>query len=368
MRSAGLVIASRVLRQIVRDRRSLIVILLQPLLIMGIFGYAFGGDVHGADLVVANLDRGTFAQDVLAKVDLETVDLIYVETEAQAEQAVRDGRTVLGVVFPTNFSENLRSGATSDPQTAYLIVFEDNTNTQVRAAVHEALFDAFDDALEDRFDRDPAFALDEHIVFGSEDPESLEFLVPGIVAYSIFMLGSMLTTVAIVKERSTGTMDRLLSTRAKRSHVVTGYALAYGALSIAQAGSILAVALLVFRVPLRGSIALALATTCLVGVVALGLGILVSGVAKNETQAIQTTLFVAFPNLFLAGIFAPFEAMPTFLRPLSLAIPLTYAVQALRAIVNRGATLPDVLPHILILAAFAASFLAVATVTFRQRS
>lgn len=362
------VVVRRVLRQIARDRRTLAMLVMQPLIIMAVFGYAFGGEVRDARVAVANLDRGTLGQDVLDHLDREEVALTLVASAAEVEDAMREGRVTVGVVIPVNFTRNLESGTSrGGGETAFLTIYQDNTNPQVTAAAQAAFADAFAEALEARFDREPAFEFDERVVYGEEDPRSLEFFVPGIAAFSIFQLGSLLTVVSIVKERTLGTLPRLLASPIRRHELVLGYATAFGLFSVVQASAVLGVATLVFRVPVRGSLPLALAVTTLVGVVALGFGILVSGLAKSEFQAVQAIFLVSFPNLFLAGIFAPVEAMPEAVRPFSRMVPLTYAADALRAIINRGAGGGTVAAEILVLAGFAAAFLAGAMLLFGRR-
>lgn len=355
----------RVLRQILRDRRTLAMIVMQPLVIMAVFGYAFGGEVRDARVAVANLDRGTIGEEILGQVDAEKVRLLHLETAAEVEAAMREGRVTVGVVIPVNFTRSLE--AASSPGgggTAFLTIYQDNTNPQVTAAAQLAFADAFADALEARTGREASFAFDERVVYGSEDARSLEFFVPGIAAFSILQLGSLLTVVSIVKERTLGTLPRLLASPVRRHELVLGYATAYGLFSVVQAAAVLGVATLVFQVPIRGSLLLALLVTTLVGVVALGFGILVSGIAKNEFQAIQSVFFLSFPNLFLAGIFAPIEAMPEPVRPFSRIVPLTYAVDALRATINRGAGVGAIASELLVLAGFATAFLLGATLLF----
>lgn len=153
-----------------------------------------------------------------------------------------------------------------------------------------------------------------------------------------------------------------------RWEVVFGYTGAFVLLSLVQAISIITVANLVFRVPIRGSLLLAVLATTLVGIVALGFGILISGIARTEFQAVQSIFLFTFPMLFLSGVFAPAETIPSFLRPLLKVIPLSYAVTALRDILNHGRGLAAVAPDLIILAIFAFAFLAAATFSFGRRA
>ncbi|MEA3202078.1 MAG: type transport system permease protein [Thermoplasmata archaeon] len=364
----ALVVARRVLTQMRRDRRTLALIIVQPILIIGIFGYAFGGQVTGARVAIADLDRGELGGKIVEKLNRSTITIVPVASAAEAQAALESGEAVAGVVIPANYTAQSEAAASGQDATSLLIVYEDATNSIVTGAVLKALGDAVADALHAQTSRAPGFAIEEHAVYGQKDEGELDFLVPGIVAFAIFQLGSLLTVVSLVKERTLGTLPRVMSSPAKRWEIVSGYTLAFLLLSLAQACAILLVATLVFGVEVRGSVLLALLTTTLVGVVALGFGILVSGLARSEFQAVQAVFLVSFPNMFLAGIFAPVESMPAFLRPVTRFVPLSYAVHALRETINRGGRLNEVAPDIAVLALLAVLFLGLATISFARKT
>lgn len=368
MTSALLVVANRVLRQLVRDRRTLAILVIQPIVIIAVFGYAFGGDVTDARVGIANLDRGTLGGRVLERLDPETVDVVRYATGAEAEAALRRGDVLVALVIPSNFTRNFETLSAADPETPVIEVYEDNTNPQVTGAVLEALSDALEEAVEDETGRDAGIEIDERVVFGREEARNLDFFTPGIAAYATFQLGSMLTVVTIVKERTLGTLPRVLASPARRWEVVFGYTAAFTILSVVQSALILAIATFVFRAPAEGSLALALVSTMLVGMVALGFGILVSGLARSEFQAVQSVFLFSFPMLFLSGVFAPAESLPALLRPLMRAVPLSYAVHALREVLNHGRGVATIGGDLVVLGAFALVFLAVATVTFGRKS
>jgi len=364
-----LVVAARVLRQLRRDKRTLALIVLQPLLIMGVFGYAFGGDVTGARLAVANLDRGDIGQKVVARLHAnDTVALVEVGTEDAARDALARGDVAMAIVIPTNYTSNFESPNPDNHTVALLRVYDDKTNPTVTAAQLAAVGDAIRLALQDETGRRATFAIEEHAVYGQEEGDFLAFFVPGIAAFAIFQLGSLLTVVTIVKERTLGTLPRLMASPVRRWEVVLGYTGAFTLLSLVQATSIIALATLVFQVRMQGSVLLALGVTTLVGIVALGFGVLVSGLARTEFQAVQAVFLVSFPNMFLAGIFSPIEAMPPFVRPVTRFVPLSYAVDALRQTINHGRGLAAIAPDLLVLAAFALGFLLLATFSFARKT
>lgn len=362
------VVARRVLRQMRRDKRTAAMIVIQPIIMLTIFGYAFGSDVNGVAVAVANLDRGHLGAEVLERVDPEVADVVLYGSEAEVELAVRRQEARVGVVFPTNFTRNFDSAGTPDMRTTYLVYYADNTNPSITGGVKATFLDAFTWAVENRtHDAPRAFQVDERIVFGPSEGKSIDFMLPGIVAMTVFMIGAMLTVVSIVKERASGTLPRILASPARGVEVVLGFAVAFAVFSLFQAVSVLLIATFLFDVAIQGAVALALVTTLLISVAALGLGILLSGLSKNEFQATQSVMLITFPSMFLAGIFAPLEAMPAWVRPLTKLIPLTYAVDAERAVINHGAGLLDIAPDLLVLATFAAVFLGLGAWSFTRR-
>lgn len=363
-----LVVTRRVLRQMARDKRTAAMIVLQPIVMLAVFGYAFGTDVNGVVVAVAVLDQGDVSADVLERVDPEVLTLVTYATEAEVERAVREQEARVGVVFPANFTSDLAATTTSPRDPARLVYYADNTNPSVTGGVRAEFLKALDAAAEARGGIRRPLTLDERVVFGSAEGRSIDFMLPGIVAMTVFLIGAMLTVVSIVKERVSGTLQRILASPARGLEVVAGFALAFATFSLAQAVTVLTISVVLFDVHVEGSIFLALFTTLLVSVTALGLGILLSALSKNEFQATQSVMLVAFPSMFLAGIFAPIEAMPAWVRPLTKAIPLSYAVTAEREVINHGAGLADVGGSLVTLAAFAAAFLALGAWSFTRRS
>ncbi len=203
-------------------------------------------------------------------------------------------------------------------------------------------------------------------VYG-EGAEFIDFFVPGIMAFVVYLLTTLLTLLAFVGERTSGTLERILTTPVKESEIVCGYALAFGIVGTIQAAFLLAVGVLVFKIDVVGNVLLAFLVVALLAVVSQALGILLSSLAKHEGQAVQFIPFIILPVFLLSGVFWPIEAIPTWLRPLSYLVPPTYAVDACRAVILKGWGLDKIWIDVTVLVAFAALFLVMAALSLKRK-
>ena len=208
--------------------------------------------------------------------------------------------------------------------------------------------------------------VDATAVFG-ENAKFMDFFVPGIMAFAVYMITTLLTLVTFVGERTSGTLQRMLATTLKERDIVLGYAAAFSLIGIGQAILLLLVGILVFDVTVVGNVLLAFLVIALLAIVSQALGILLSSTARREAQAIQVLPFVILPAFLLAGIFWPIEAIPAWLRPLSCLVPPTYAVDASRAVMLKGWGMGKIWIDIVALVAMAAFFLFLAVLSLRTR-
>ena len=370
-----LVIALNILRQIRNDRRTVAMTVITPILVMVLFGYAFAGDPKGLHMYVANQDNGTVILNstegqivltpnlggvMVGAIDKDAFTIHVASDQNEARQMVSDGQAWVGLYIPRNFTRDmvikalvatnqavipyggtphhlnltaLRQLPTSD---SYMTAYVDNSNTQVGALVQRKIQEAFAAMLT----LSPAnvsigATVQTSFVYGA-NAKFIDFFAPGIMSFVITMITIMLTIVSIVRERTNGTMDRIFASPTKPYEVVLGYMLAFSLISLIQSCLLLGSAILLFNMTIQGSVLLALGFIILYAIGIQGLGTLLSTVARNEFQAIQLVPLVFVPFILLGGIFWPVEAMPSFIRPLSAAVPLTYAADGLRSIVIRG--------------------------------
>ena len=376
----AMVITRKIFWSLKHDKRSLMLIVLAPLLAMLLFGVAFSGNVVDVDVVVILKDEGAIgpmnqtiylSKLIIGNVDDEVVKIHYMQDMTDAEDAVRDGDYYSVVFFPANFSSNimrywhsLEEGNTSGKEGSGIIIRSDHSNVNVATEINRAFMDAVQETVEE-FGFSTPVGLDNSDPIYGEGAEFIDMFVPGIMGFAIFMLTTILTLITFVGERTRGTLSRLLASPVTEGDVVAGYALAFSIIGMFQVTILLTVAILVFDIIIVGNPFLALLIGSLLAVVSVSLGILLSSAARRESQAIQFFPIIVLPTFLLAGIFWPLEAIPTWLRPLSYFIPVTYAVEALRAVNLKGWGIMDIWIQLLALSGFAMLFLVLAVVSLK---
>jgi ABC-2 type transport system permease protein len=193
-----------------------------------------------------------------------------------------------------------------------------------------------------------------------------EFMAPGIMAIVVVMAVMTGLAASITREREEGTLDGILVAPINRLSIILGKAFSQTTRGLLQAAIVLGLAMLLFGVVVHGSILL-VALLLILGVFSfVGLGVLISAMSAEQETAMTIMMTIQFPMLFLCGAFFPIQQMPTFMQGISKAIPLTYAVEALRKVIVLGAGIPEVLTEIIILGGFGAVMLAIAIPIFNR--
>jgi ABC-2 type transport system permease protein len=215
--------------------------------------------------------------------------------------------------------------------------------------------------------KEAAIKIDSEGAIYGENAEFMDFFVPGIMAFVVYLLTTLLTLISFVGERTSGTLDRILATPLRESEIVMGYAIAFSITGTVQAALLLTIGIVVFNITIIGNVLLAFTVIALLAVVCQSLGILLSSLAKREAQAVQFLPFIVLPAFLLAGIFWPIEAIPSWLRPASYVVPPTYAVNACRSVILKGWGLNKIWLDITALIIFAAIFLVMAVLSLKRR-
>lgn len=353
-------VAKKVLRSVRHDRRSLALMLVAPIIAMTVFGFAFGSEISNTPVAFVNEDAGPAAQRIIGAVDGEAIDVREFGTIAEAHEELLDANVRAVVHFPRNFSESASRGS------IYLVFEVDASNAQVTAHVARHLQLAITEAAGSATGAGSPFHIETRAVY-ADGAEYLDYFVPGIMAFAAMIFTTLLTLLAFVGERTSGTLSRLLVTPVTAGEIVGGYSIAFGLIAMVQGGILLTTALLVFDAMIVGALWIAIVFVVLVAIDAMSLGILLSAAARREAQAIQMIPLVVFPTFLLSGIFVPVETLPWWLRPFAWAIPPTYAVEGLRDVMLRGWGIDRVWPYLAGLAAFGVLFLTLATFGLRRQ-
>jgi ABC-2 type transport system permease protein len=384
----------------------MVMIIITPLIVMLIFGYSYGGKVTDVKVILVNHDERvgnlSLAEKIIGNLDRETLVLENSSDEEGAKELVKNGRAWAVIIFPQNFTKCITTGKVanrsnvhifldgSDPTVASAVIKavnnassatmkELNASAKMREEIMKEMSRAVGNAsakMREEINASTAtmevgwstpISVDVEYAYGGENVKYIDFFAPSIICTVAMALSLMLTIVSFVRERTFGTLDRLLASPFTEGEIVTGYALAFALVSLVQAIILLGVATLTFGISIHGDIFLALGIVVLTSLGFQGLGVMLSVAAKTEFQAAQFMPIVFLPSILLAGVFWPLEAIPSSIRPISYAIPLTYAAKALRSVAVRGWGPERILTELMVLSLFAIMMMFISFLMMKRR-
>ena len=324
-----LAITRKSLGQLANDRRTVAFVLVVPLILILVFGYGFGGTPTHIVVVVVNLDQGPIGARVLADLPSGTLATSPAASATSAHAAVADGSAWAAIIVPSNFSRDLLAG------TASLTVLVDGSSPTIVSAVLGAVQSALQKASGGSSGR-TAVTVGAEYVYGGPDGSFIDTLAPGMMALVAVFATTILAILVLVRDKSQGILERLFATPLRPSEFVVGHALSLVLVGAGQTTVVLLASVLLFHASFVGSIPLAYAILMLFALGNIGLGMLISSLAQSEFQAVQLIPLLIFPQLLFSGALFPVETIPVAFRPISGALPLTYAANALHAILLRG--------------------------------
>lgn len=368
MRSAPiLAVARRLVQQFRRDRRTLGLVFLAPIVILSLMGALMRGSTLAAPKVgVVNEEPAGLAQ-AISRYLQDQRGFQHESSRAAAESALRSNKLDGYVLFPTTFTaavtkdhrftEELRVEGGSQATRPYL-------QQQLAAAELRAFIGS-----QPKPPQVPVDAARVSYLHGGAGLDALDYLGAAFIGVVVFFLVFIVTSVVFLRERTQGTLERLMASPISRAELVFGYMLALGLLTFLQSVVVLVFSLVVIHVHNEGSALLVLVFTGLMGLGAANLGIFISVFARTEFQAVQFVPVLIAPQVFLAGLIFPVDQEPLALRLISDVLPLTYGIQGLRDVMIRGAGLRsgEVIRDLLVLLLFAGLAVAAAATSLRRR-
>lgn len=368
-------VSRRVFRDVANDKRSLGMLFLAPIFAMCVFGIAFSGDVEGVNVIIVNQDQGFtpplgettyFSVDIISNLNTTTLNIENMSNVDEARKKVENGQASAVIIFPEDFSKNavLKSQNQSYPNSAEIVIEGDDSVTNIKNTIQSTLNTALSNTLVNK-GFTPAIKVTSNPIYG-ENADFIDFFVPGVLAFVVYLLTTILTLINFVGERANGTLERVLASPVTEGEVVTGYAITFGTFGTIQVLLLLIIAITVFKILVVGDVLYAFIAVAILAITCQALGILLSSLAKRPEQAIQFFPFVILPAFLLSGIFWPLQAIPYWLRPFSYLIPPTYAVEACRAVMLKGWGLDKIWPDYLALIIFAFLFMGLAVWTLKR--
>ncbi len=212
----------------------------------------------------------------------------------------------------------------------------------------------------------PPVHLESTYLYGSAEFDSLDYIAPVFIGMFVFLFVFILTSVAFLRERSAGTLERLQATPIRRIEIVLGYMLGFSIFALLQSLIILGYTIFGMQVHYVGSLVVVFIVELLLALMAVNLGIFFSTFARNEFQVVQFIPLVVVTQILLSGAFWPIASMPSWLQPIAWLMPLTHANYALRDVMIKGFDLTQIAPYVLALIAFAVAFVVLAAQTVKR--
>lgn len=360
--------------QILRDPRTLILTFLMPVMQLLLLGYAATNDVRNVALAVYDQDRSAASRALLDA--YRAADYFRVDFDAADEDELRAlidrGAARAGLIIPPDYAERLAAGQTA--AVAFIIDGSDPTLAGTALASATLIGQAQATALtvERLSARGQAGAITPPVqvrsqVWYNPDLVSAYYMIPAMIGMILQFLTTILTATAIVRERERGTIEQLIVTPIRSWELVVGKLAPYVIIAFIDTVEILVAGVLIFGVPINGSLPLLLLLAALFLVSTLGLGLFISTISNTQQEAVLTAMFTMLPSIFLSGFFFPLAAMPQFLQVISYAIPLRYFLIVVRGIVVKGIGAEALWPEIIALSVFAILIMGGAALRFRKR-
>jgi len=361
--------------QIWRDPRSLVIALLLPFTQMFLFGYGINLDLKHIPICTFDREGSQQSQDLFKHFQASLYFAIVenVKTYQEMVTALDRGACSAGVVVQPDFSQRLNDTGTASVQ-AILDGTDDNTANIAwgyAAAVVSSYSNDVQVAALDRQGRTlqqiQPLSVQSRVWF-NEDLVSRNFIVPGLVAVILALVGAQLTSLTIAREWERGTMELLVSTPVTSTEVMFGKLLPYLALGWLDAAFCLVMAALWFEVPFRGTLFALFLTTTLFLALVLSIGYLISVLIHSQVGASQIALVVTLlPAMLLSGYVFPIDQMPPVVQDLTYLMYARYYVTIVKALFLKGSGIPELLTPILFLVVYAIAVVALAARAFRKR-
>jgi ABC-2 type transport system permease protein len=378
------VLALRVIRQILRDRRTVGLLFIAPMLVLTLGAILFRAKAAPIPLGVVNEDQGVgtpagrvvMGQRIVDELETNDAFEVVALDSAEVDARLRDGTVQAVLVLPEGFS----AGFQMNRQAVLDLRLEGSNPTRsmaITARVTEAAMTTMAGLLTSGLGMSGAAQADNSegalpvtvkasYLFAGAEFDTMDFVAPVYIGFLALFFVFLLTCVSFLRERSLGTMERLLATPARRVEIVLGYMGGLGFFALIQVAVILFFTVWVLKIHYLGSLGLVFLVIALLAVVGVSLGILASTFARNEFQVVQFIPILIIPQALLGDLFWAVEDMPRYLQPFAYLMPITYANRALRAVMLKGWGLAEIWPNLLILLGIAALLIVLGALTMRR--
>jgi len=353
------------IKQLLRDPKTLVMVLFMPVMVMAMFVAGYGGGGGAVPIAVVDSDGGTVSWQLIEA--LRKSGDFHIEYFAPTPDAginlVRKGKVYAAVLIPEEFSECILKGKSTNVE-----VVLDSSYATVSEVVWEAVVVAVQEFQKTASERYGTFVIDviRHTVYGPvvSRVDVFTAVVMGILLHLVPM---SLIAVSISRERERRTFEQLIMTPISSMDIVLGKLAAYSIVTVLDTVLTLAVAVSIFGVKVKGALIDLMVVSLLLLFCSLSLGLLISVISKNQLQAYQTAIFLFIPSMLFSGFFTPTEMLSPEIRVFSKILPLYHFLKAFRNIQLRGWALAETLENLVVLGIETLIFLALAIKMLRLR-
>lgn len=364
-------------RQTLRDRRMMGILLVAPFVQLIVLGYAVNFEVDQVPTVVVDQDDSSLSREHLERLlaDGTLRELAQLETSQEAQEWLDRGGASVAIIVPPGFGRDLVRGTPTQVQV--LLDGSDPSRSSIAGGATAQYFASV--AMDLVAERVAALSAVQgravSLPFVDAQPrtfynprlETAIFMVPGIAVMLLLIITTVLMSMGLAREREVGTLEQVMVTPISARVLMLGKLLPYVAVGLFDVTVALTASSYLFALPLRGNLVYLALATVMYLLNTLGVGLFVSTVSKSQQQAFLGAFLFMMPAMLLSGTFSPITSMPRWMQWMTYANPLRYYVTIIRGVLLRGAGLSDLLPESLALLVFGVAFITVASGRFRKR-
>ena len=356
---------------ILRDPKSLVIILILPILMVFVFGYALSFDQRGISTAIIDHSYSDLSQNLIKKFSRNNYYRIkkilpddrFPTPTAKAESLLKSGEIKQYLIIPSDFSLHIKENFPSE-----VAVIIDGSDSNVANVIHqynEMIFFSFQSEIQGQGN---IFSIHTKMYFNPENKSSF-YIVPGMVAVIMIMVSALLTSLSVSREKETGSIELLFISPLKSREIIVGKTLPYVLVALLEGTLIMLFAKFWFQIPIRGNLLILLAFGLLYIIAGLSLGIMISTIASSQKVAmIATLLATLLPSILLSGFIFPLDSLSPILRAFSYAVPATYFLKIIRGVILKDALFQHVSLEGFVLLGFSFFLLNMASLRFsRQR-
>ncbi|HZD59823.1 MAG TPA: ABC transporter permease [Anaerolineae bacterium] len=369
-----LMLAKKEIIQLLRDRRLLPLVFIAPLVQLILFGYVVQTEVKHIGVVLVDADRTAESRLITEKfTNAGYFEIVRrVNSESEIPELIRADKATLGVIVPKGYQSDIKSGRVAE---VMLVLDGSDANAGVQAQQYATGIIAArsQELMGRRLEAMRAIvpkvsSVEPRVrVWYNPDLKSVNYMVPGLIGMIITMITTIITSVAIVKERERGTLEQLIVTPIKRWELIMGKVLPFVVITFIEIGLVIGVGVWWFGVPFRGNIFLLLALCVAFLFTTVGQGLFVSTISRTQHQAQMTAWFLMMPSMMLSGFIFPIANMPKVIQLFTYVIPLRYFLVIVRGIFLKGVGMAALWDQVLILSLLGIFIFGVSALRFQKR-